>query len=164
MHGMNVSEHMGYLIDRLQMVAWHRHAGSADGGDMQGDSMTKQELEHFKEHVSAALGIGSPDSCVYNFLPEDVQEAGRYCLPLRLYCRSSIPAPLTKQFPLQQSRWLANNFLLGCCREVCFVRYAAPVWDVILSKPPRRPPSHRHTPPQQARSQADQHRHWGAVC
>ncbi|CAL5223918.1 g6516 [Coccomyxa viridis] len=41
-----------------------------------GDSMTKQELEHFKEHVSTALGIGSPDSCVYNFLPEDVQEAG----------------------------------------------------------------------------------------
>ncbi len=69
--------------------------GSADGSGMQGDSMTKQELEHFKEHVSAALGIGSPNSCVYNFLPEDVQEAGGSCLPLPPHPCSSTPAPLT---------------------------------------------------------------------
>ena len=63
--------------------------------DMQGDSMTKQELEHFKEHVSAALGIGSPNSCVYNFPPEDVQEAGTSCLPLPL---TSCSSPLQSSF------------------------------------------------------------------
>ena len=33
---------------------------------MQGDAMTKQELQHFKQHVSKALDIDNPDSCVYN--------------------------------------------------------------------------------------------------
>ena len=41
--------------------------------------MTKQELQHFKQHISKALDIGSPDSCIYMFLPEDIQEAGK-CL------------------------------------------------------------------------------------
>ena len=53
---------------------------------MQGDSMTQQELQHFKEHVSKALDIGRPNSCVYSFLPEDIQEAGRSCLPCHLLC------------------------------------------------------------------------------
>ena len=41
--------------------------------------MTKQELQHFKQHISTALDIGSSDSCIYTFLPEDIQEAGK-CL------------------------------------------------------------------------------------
>ena len=41
--------------------------------------MTKQELQHFKQHISKALDIGSPSSCVYTFLPEDIQEAGGLC-------------------------------------------------------------------------------------
>ena len=41
--------------------------------------MTKQELQHFKQHISKTLDIGSPDSCIYTFLPEDIQEAGK-CL------------------------------------------------------------------------------------
>ena len=130
MHGMNVSEHMGYFIDRLQMVAWHRHAGSADGGDMQGDSMTKQELEHFKEHVSTALGIGSPDSCVYNFLPEDVQEAGRSCAPLPCCCSPVPAAPLISSSHLQRSRWLASSHL-HCCRVVCFARGGLKTWEIV---------------------------------
>ena len=61
---------------------------SADESDMQGDSMTKQELQHFKQHVSKALDIGSTESCIYTFLPEDIQEAGGFCLPFCLcYCR-----------------------------------------------------------------------------
>ena len=50
--------------------------------------MTKQELQHFKQHVSKALDIGSTESCIYTFLPEDIQEAGGFCLPFCLcYCR-----------------------------------------------------------------------------
>ncbi|CAK0738433.1 hypothetical protein CVIRNUC_001042 [Coccomyxa viridis] len=41
-----------------------------------GDAMTKQELQQFKQHISKALDIGNPDSCIYTFLPEDIQEAG----------------------------------------------------------------------------------------
>ena len=51
-------------------------------GCVQGDAMTKQELQHFKQHISKALDIGSPDSCIYTFLPEDIQEAGK-CLDSR---------------------------------------------------------------------------------
>ena len=52
--------------------------------------MTKQELQHFKQHVSKALDIGSPGSCVYTFLPEDIQEAGRFFLPFRPNCYRSM--------------------------------------------------------------------------
>ena len=44
--------------------------------------MTKQELQHFKQHISKALDIGSPGCSVYNFLPEDILEAGMLCLPV----------------------------------------------------------------------------------
>ncbi len=46
-------------------------------GCVQGDAMTKQELQPFKQHISKALDIGNPDSCIYTFLPEDIQEAGK---------------------------------------------------------------------------------------
>ena len=39
--------------------------------------MIKQELQHFKQHVSKALDIDNPNSCIYTFLPEDIQEAGK---------------------------------------------------------------------------------------
>ena len=38
--------------------------------------MTKQELQAFKQHISKALDIGADSSCVYTFLPGDIQEAG----------------------------------------------------------------------------------------
>ena len=43
---------------------------------LQGDAMTKQELQAFKQHISKALDIGADSSCVYTFLPDDIQEAG----------------------------------------------------------------------------------------
>lgn len=85
-----------------------------DKSDVQGDSMTKQELQHFKHHISKALDIGSPGSCVFTFLPEDIQEAGRSRLPRRSYCRSSAPA--LGAALLEQCRWPAA----GCsAADVC---------------------------------------------
>lgn len=45
---------------------------------LQGDAMTKQELAHFKQHISKVLDIGGPNCGVYTFLPEDIQEAGEW--------------------------------------------------------------------------------------
>lgn len=42
----------------------------------QGDSMTKEELEQFREQISRALKIGAIDSAVYTFAPELLKEAG----------------------------------------------------------------------------------------
>lgn len=38
--------------------------------------MTKQELQAFKQQISKALDIGADSSCIYTFLPDDIQEAG----------------------------------------------------------------------------------------
>ncbi len=45
--------------------------------------MTKQELRAFKKHISKELGIGSDSSCIYTFLPDDIQEAGESCFTVR---------------------------------------------------------------------------------
>ncbi len=45
-------------------------------GALQGDTLTKAELEHFRGAVAAALKVGAPGSPAYAFPPEDAAEAG----------------------------------------------------------------------------------------
>jgi hypothetical protein len=43
---------------------------------VQGDSMTKSEMEQFRTHISRELKIGATGSPVYHFSAELLKEAG----------------------------------------------------------------------------------------
>ncbi len=56
---------------------------------VQGDSLTKAELEDFRAHISEELSIGMPGSPVYHFDAEDLIITGAASCYLRQECNMS---------------------------------------------------------------------------